>query len=205
MALAPAAADPTTDLAEFPSLPFEMVVLVLECLPARSIGAVGMSLCHEWAAAARSENVWATVVRRRWPNATLDHFGARFSGWRHLFDSLLAVRPPRELSEADRHLLQDGALIELYALGAAARRFVQGVAQSGFVSRSHRTSLPSLPSATCSETLLTRGPTCALAASDGRWHLHIPRGGCHAHPLRMPRPFTCMWGICCRPATRSII
>ena len=129
------ASSPLTD-ADFPSLPFEVVMLVVECLPAQAIGAVALGLCHEWAAAARSVNVWATVVRRRWPAVTLEHLGARFSGWRHLFHSLLALRPPCELSEADRHSLQDGALIELHALGAAARRFVQSVAQSGFVRRS---------------------------------------------------------------------
>lgn len=184
----PAATEATaSDAAEFPSLPFEVVVLIVERLPARSIGAVGLGLCHEWAAAARSEHVWAAVVRRRWPDVSLDHFGARFGGWRHLFDTLLTVRPPCELSESDRHSLRDGALIELHALGAAARRFVQGVAQSGFVSRTLvEPSPPSLPSATCADTTRGLRTRSQVPTADGIFTYH-EEGATPIHYVRRTR------------------
>ena len=115
-----------------PELPPELVVVVLMHLPIRAMRTASL-ICRAFCTAARVDDVWKSVLQRRWAIGSLDAFGARFGSWNALFHALRQLKPSclHNLSSASRAALRDGALISVHGLEPPACRFLVGVAMGG--------------------------------------------------------------------------
>ena len=115
-----------------PELPSELIVVVLLHLPIRAMRTASL-VCRAYCTAARVDDVWKSVLQRRWSLDSLDAFGAKFGSWNALFHALRQLKPTRlnNLSSASRAALRDGALISVHGLEPPACCFLVGVAMGG--------------------------------------------------------------------------
>ena len=114
-----------------PELPPELIVVVLTHLPIRAMGTASL-VCRAYCTAAKVDDVWKSLLQRRWALGSLDAFGARFGSWRALFHALRQLKPSLLHSvSSSSAALRDGALISVHGLEPPACRFLVGVAMGG--------------------------------------------------------------------------
>lgn len=125
-------ADDAAPPAEFPSLPRELVAVVFEYIPIPMLRKAAL-VSRDWAAALQVDEVWHRMVLRRYAlDESRAALGVLLPTWKETFIFLSEHRVPEfEMAPKFSHSCH-GGLIELWATGEKARKFLLGIAR-GFM------------------------------------------------------------------------